>query len=77
MSSKAVKSAPAPKPPRRGEVCYVDKDGNVSDQVLHDEIMEGVDTDVGTRLIRESLKKEGWTDERLDVLYALNKKDGK
>jgi hypothetical protein len=48
----------------------VDKDGNVSNQALHDEIMEGVDDQVCIRharaIIGDSLPKE-----LLDCLYPL------
>jgi hypothetical protein len=61
---------PATKPSRSGEACYVDKDGNVSNQALHDEIMEGVDDQVCIRharaIIGDSLPKE-----LLDCLYPL------
>ena len=41
------------KPSERGECCYVDEDGNLSDQALHDQIMEGVDERVGMEYARE------------------------
>lgn len=71
--SKKVKSAPAPKPIERGDAaCYVDKDGNVSNQALHDEIMEGVDPQVNYDFCREYLAAT-FTEEELDVLYPRKK----
>ena len=70
MHKKIVKSVPTLKPPQHGECCYVDKDGKLSNQRLHDEIMEGVDDQDTVLWCREELK-DVLTPAQLDVLYPL------
>jgi hypothetical protein len=74
MATKKGKSVPTPKPTSGGEACYVDKNGNMSNQALHDEIMEGVEDDIERTLwAREELKGK-LTPEQLDAVLPLPKK---
>ena len=61
-----------PTPCLHGEGCYVDKDGNLSDQALHDEIMEGVDDTEITKWARRQLKGT-LTKSELDAILPLRK----
>ena len=70
MPKKIVNSVPTHKPPQHRECCYVDKDGKLSNQRLHDEIMEGVDDQDTVLWCREELK-DVLTPAQLDVLYPL------
>ena len=41
------------KPSKGGEGCYLDEEGKISDQALHDQIMEGVSGQENVKYARE------------------------
>jgi hypothetical protein len=74
MAAKKDKSIPASKSLTGGEACYVDKDGKMSNQALHDEIMAGVDDDLERTLWAREELKGTLTQEQLDAVLPLPKK---
>ena len=73
MTAKKSKSVPAPKPPSGGEACYIDANGKMSNQALHDEIMEGVPEDAERILWAREELKGVLTPEQLDAVLPLPK----
>ena len=68
-----IQKGAAPKRRSRGEACYVDKDGEKSNQALHDEIMEGVPEDAERILWAREELKGVLTPEQLDAVLPLPK----
>ncbi|MGU3494906.1 hypothetical protein ACLBXM_12760 [Xanthobacteraceae bacterium A53D] len=63
---------PTHKPRTRRELCTIDADGHVSDEALHDEILDNAEAEraVAQQAVQRAIRDQKLTPEQAEELYG-------